>query len=424
MATPEEQEKDTSFLSAFSYALDQPLENIGTTLDAMGFEDAGKYLKDLTEAPENYESATEGFLNKNGFLFDVGFLPRAVVEQAGQLAGSIATRAGGAFLGGAVGSVGGPGGSAIGAVTGAILGPTLFESAQIAGPVALARAKANGRDEPNWEDWSGAGGTALGSGLLNAFGVYGIGKLNSTIYGSAIREGVTEGLQGLGEQIGSTLLTDAGLQIDPKAAVGEALIGGTVGGVAQTPSSIYANTRQEIEAEEVGETPLLPAPVAEEPIVEEPVVAEQPTTDEGPIILPPPPTDYSTISIRDVFTNAQNKALEGGRKTFIEGRSVPRLEEEFLSYNSGLNIYPYADVMETITKNLDQYGYSEDMNLKELADFTKLKLQDTYDDKFMESFDAYVNEPGKIEEYIENLRNRFSGDPDERVEEEFDVEML
>lgn len=423
MATPEEQEKDTSFLSAFSYALDQPLENIGTTLDAMGFEDAGKYLKDLTEAPENYESATEGFLNRNGFLFDVGFLPRAVVEQAGQLAGSIATRAGGAFLGGAVGSVGGPGGSAIGAVTGAILGPTLFESAQIAGPVALARAKANGRDEPNWEDWSGAGGTALGSGLLNAFGVYGIGKLNSTIYGSAIREGVTEGLQGLGEQIGSTLLTDAGLQIDPKAAVGEALIGGTVGGVAQTPSSIYANTRQEIEAEEVGETPLLPAPVAEEPIVEEPivaepVVAEQPTTDEGPIILPPPPTDYSTISIRDVFTNAQNKALEGGRKTFIEGRSVPRLEEEFLSYNSGLNIYPYADVMETLTKNLDQYGYSEDMNLKELADFTKLKLQDTYDDKFMESFDAYVNEPGKIEKYIENLRNRFS------PEEEFDVDDL
>ena len=105
----------------------------------------------------------------------------------------------------------------------------------------------------------------------------------------------------MGEQIGSTLLTDAGLQIDPKAAVGEGLIGGTVGGVAQTPSSIYASTRQEIEAEEVGETPLLPAPVAEEPIVEEPVVAEQPTTDEGPIILPPPPIDYERMSIRDVL---------------------------------------------------------------------------------------------------------------------------
>ena len=411
MATPEEQEKNTSLASAFLYALDQPLDNIGTTLDAMGFEDAGKYLKDLTEAPENYESATEGFLNRNGFGFDVGFLPRAVVEQAGQLAGSIAFRVAGGVAGGALA---GP----VGAITGAIAAPTLFEAAQIAGPVALARAKANGRDEPNWEDWSGAGGTALGSGLLNAFGVYGIGKLNSTIYGSALREGVTEGLQGLGEQIGSTLLTDAGLQIDPKAAAGEALIGGTVGGVAQTPSSIYASTRQEIEAEEVGETPLLPAPVAEEPIVEEPVVAEQPTTDEGPIILPPPPTDYSTMSIRDVFANAQDKSLEGDRKTFIEGRSVPRLEEEFLSYDSGLNVYPYADVIETLTKNLERYGDSPDMNLKELADFTKLNLQDTYDDKFMESFDAYVNEPGKIEAYIENLRNRFSPD------EEFDVEDL
>ena len=418
MATPEEQEKNTSLVSAFSYALDQPLENIGTTLDAMGFEDAGKYLKDLTEAPENYESATEGFLNRNGFGFDVGFLPRAVVEQAGQLAGSIAARVGFGAAGAAAGSIGGPGGSAIGAVTGAILGPTLFEAAQIAGPVALARAKANGRDEPNWEDWSGAGGTALGSGLLNAFGVYGIGKLNSTVYGSALREGVTEGLQGLGEQIGSTLLTDAGLQIDPKAAVGEGLIGGTVGGVAQTPSSIYASTRQEIEAEEVGETPLLPAPVAEEPIVEEPVVEEQPTTDEGPIILPPPPIDYERMSIRDVFANAQDKSLESDRSIFIEGRSTRRLEEEFLALDSGLNIYPYADVMETLTENLDRYGYSADMNLKELADFTKLKLQDKYDAKFMESFDAYVNEPGKIEAYIENLRNRFSAD------EEFDVKDL
>ena len=412
MATPEEQEKNTSLASAFSYALDQPLENIGTTLDAMGFEDAGKYLKDLIEAPENYESATEGFLNRNGFGFDVGFLPRAVVEQAGQLAGSIAARVAGGVAGGAIA---GP----VGAITGAIAAPTLFEAAQIAGPVALARAKANGRDEPNWEDWSGAGGTALGSGLLNAFGVYGIGKLNSTVYGSALREGVTEGLQGLGEQIGNTLLTDAGLQIDPKAAVGEGLIGGTIGGVAQTPSSIYASTRQEIEAEEVGETPLLPAPETEEPRqTEEPVVAEQPTTDEGPIILPPPPIDYERMSIRDVFANAQDKSLESDRSMFIEGRSTRRLEEEMLSYSFGLNIYPYADVMETLTENLDRYGYSADMNLKELADFTKLKLQDKYDAKFMESFDAYVNEPGKIEEYIENIRNRFSAD------EEFDVEDL
>ena len=89
-----------------------------------------------------------------------------------------------------------------------------------------------------------------------------------------------------------------------------------------------------------------------------------------------------------------------------------------MSYDSGLNIYPYADVMETLTKNLERFGYSSDMNLKNLADFTKLNLQDTYDDKFMESFDAYVNEPGKIEAYIENIRNRFS------PEEDFDVEDL
>ena len=81
----EEQEKDTSIASAFAYAADQPFENIGTTLQAMGFEDSGQYLKDLFEAPENYESATESFLNRNGLGYDVGFLPRAVIEQAGQL---------------------------------------------------------------------------------------------------------------------------------------------------------------------------------------------------------------------------------------------------------------------------------------------------------------------------------------------------
>ena len=419
MKQENQQEKDTSLLSAFVYALDQPLENIGTTLEAMGFEDAGQYLKDLTEAPDNYESATEGFLNKNGFGFDVSYLPRAVVEQAGQLAGSIATRIAGGVAGGAIG---GP----VGAITGAIAAPTLFEAAQIAGPVALARAKANGRDEPNWEDWSGAGGTALGSGLLNAFGVYGIGKLNSTIYGSALREGVTEGLQGLGEQIGSTLLTEAGLQVDPKAAVGEGLIGGTVGGVAQTPSSIYARTRQEIEAEEVGETPLLPAPVTEEPIVEEPVVAEQPTTDQEPITLPPPPTDYNTVTIRDLFTSAQEGeisnlgVLDSDLDRLFGARSIASLEEEFLEKDSGFNDFPRAEYMQALEKELKQKAEFRSLNegrdiVDDLAFSTLNNLTTKYEDKAADYFDEYIEDPDNMSRILDRY-----DEVDELTFEEFD----
>jgi len=516
----EEQEKDTSIASAFAYAADQPFENIGTTLQAMGFKDSGQYLKDLFEAPENYESATESFLNRNGLGYDVGFLPRAVIEQAGQLAGSIASR----IAGGAAGAaVGGP----VGAVAGAVLAPTLFEAAQIAGPVAIARAKANGRDEPNWEDWSGAGGTALGSGLLNAFGVYGIGKLNSTVLGSTLREGVTETSQGFVEQIGSSALTDTGLQLDPKAAFGEGLIGGTTGGVAQAPSSIYASTRQEIENEPLttDETPLLPAapvveeqqpiveePIVEEPIVEEPIVEEiqqnvettlaeleqefaslnSEETFEGYETIADPETkrakvladekrsnelkiqkeatqevlnllrvkrgglvenlslaqineliairveriqiaekaknseltseqktqgsqriaelrqrekelgvksqemelevDYSSMSISDIFANAPEE--------FIAGRSIPSLEEAFLerAENQSFSAYPVEEFNRALEAEV-----TELTGIENLAELTRLRLQDSYLDKGSELFDEKVVNTPFIEDLLDDV---------------------
>ena len=55
-------EEDTSFRSAISYGIDQPLENIGITLEALGAEGVGEWLRDLTDQPENYENATEDFI--------------------------------------------------------------------------------------------------------------------------------------------------------------------------------------------------------------------------------------------------------------------------------------------------------------------------------------------------------------------------
>ncbi len=223
-------------LRAFRYGIDQPTENVATTLEALGFDTQAKAARELIDAPEDYESYAAKFINEGGKGFDFSALPLATVEQAGQLGGSILSRMAGAGIGTLAGGV-------PGAVAGALIGPGLFEAIQIAGPVALERARNNGRTEPNWEDWSGALSTSAFSGALNAFGVQGIGRLNSTIVGSTVREGVTEGLQGVTEQVGGTGLTQAGLQIDPKQAIGEALIGGTAGGTAQVPTSAIQNIR-------------------------------------------------------------------------------------------------------------------------------------------------------------------------------------
>jgi hypothetical protein len=228
-------------LRALRYGIDQPTENVATTLEALGFDTQAKAARELIDAPEDYESYAAKFINEGGEGFDFSALPLATVEQAGQLGGSILSRLAGA----GIGSIAGPGG----ALAGAFLGPGLFEAVQIAGPVALERARNNGRTEPNWEDWSGALSTSAFSGVLNAVGVQGIGRLNSVAKTAAggVQEGVTEGLQGLTEQVGSTGLTEAGLQIDPKQVLGEAILGTSAGTSVQAPIAATQAAPQAIE---------------------------------------------------------------------------------------------------------------------------------------------------------------------------------
>ena len=242
-------EKDTSLSSAFRYAVDQPLENMATTFQALGMKEWETFMRDLVEEPENYEAAAGRFINAQDKGFKWEYFPRAVFEQAGQIAGSLATRVGG----GAAGSfVGGP----VGMAVGALLGPALFEAVQIAGPVAMERASRADppRAEPNWEDWSGALGTAAASGVLNAIGVKNVGVLNNIGKGAlkqagkqivkgGVSEGVTEGLQGLTEQIGGTARTAQGLEIDPKAAVGEGFLGLGAGTGTQVGTEIVQDAR-------------------------------------------------------------------------------------------------------------------------------------------------------------------------------------
>ena len=244
---PENTGPDTSYRGAIRSAFDQPLENLATTSRMLGGNGIADFLSGAVDAPQNYESATTGFMNEDGTFYDFSYLPRAAVEQAGQFAGSVGTRAAGALLGGAAGSFVPGVGNITGAAVGAFAGPALFEGLQLLGPVAQQRAENNGRETPNAEDWLGALGTAGASGAMNAIAPGMSGFLRKVIV-----EGGTEGLQSLTEQAGGTLGTDVGLQVDLKQAGAEAILGGSAAGIVDAP---FAAVRSKSEAnKKVAET--------------------------------------------------------------------------------------------------------------------------------------------------------------------------
>ena len=168
------QDEGTSFAKeigqlgpAFIESIGRPLESMGETAEALGMSGIASALKGAITEPENYESASSSFAEpKPGDSSFLGFAwqyaPRAAVEQAGQLVGSMATRAAGGLAGAPLGPAG--------IATGAFLGPAIFEAAQIIGPVAKERAMNNGREVPNGQDLAVGTLTALGSGALNAIG--------------------------------------------------------------------------------------------------------------------------------------------------------------------------------------------------------------------------------------------------------------
>ncbi len=218
--------------NAFRANVDPILEGVGTTAEVFGAEGLGQGLKNLTEMPEGYVSSTDQFMNADeDGSFAWRHLPGAIGEQAGQFAGSIASRAIGAAGGGALGSMAGPGGAAAGATIGGFTGPAAFEAMQILGPVAMERAKNNGRSEPNMEDLMGAAATASASGALNALAPGAQGFVRRFLL-----EGATEGAQSLAQQTGETLATEKGFEVDLRQALGEGIIG--MGSAAAVDSSI------------------------------------------------------------------------------------------------------------------------------------------------------------------------------------------
>ena len=289
-STPNPEDAPVSGLyDQFSAGLESNTELPGQTVEALGktaqnedVQGAGKWLRDLTSQPDNFVSASDRFINpKPGdsyvdpiLGFGWGNAPGAAAEVGGQLAGDLTVRGGSSAALGGLGAaggfaVGGPAGAAAGftggAATGAFAGPALLEFMRVAGPVAIERAKNNGRDVPTWEDWQVAAAAGGVSGILNSIGIKGIGKLNTglpdigtktitQVVGTgakesgkkAITEGVTETGQSVAQQTGETLGTDKGLEIDLKQAVGEGILGAGAGGVIDASRNAWPSAALDI----------------------------------------------------------------------------------------------------------------------------------------------------------------------------------
>lgn len=264
----------------------QTVEALGKTAQNQKVQEAGAWLRHLTTQPQNFVSASDRFINpKPGdsyvdpiMGFGWGNAPGAAAEVGGQLAGDLTVRAGSSAALGALGTIGGaaagPGGAVAGGVggaaTGALAGPAVLEFMRVAGPVAIERAKNNGREVPTWEDWQAAAATAGLAGALNAIGIKGIGKLNAGIGAvgkksatgvvteaaketgkKALTEGVTEAGQSVVQQAGETAFTDKGLQIDLKQAVGEGILGTGAGGVIDAGRNIRPTVRTALDVRSV-----------------------------------------------------------------------------------------------------------------------------------------------------------------------------
>lgn len=226
------------------------VEGVANTADIVGATGAGGSLhgavdQEALNAPTSNAAVSKAWHDGN-YGQVLSNLPGAVGEAIPQLAGQVASAAGGAAIGSAVG----PGGTVAGFAAGAA-GDALFGVVTQAGDIAKARAKADGRTEPNAEDIAIAVGS---SGVLGALDRIGLGKMAGGVLASAVKNtlgrgaagrvatgigsgvihGATDAVQSVGQQAAQTVDTAQGLTINPDEIATQALVGagtrGALGG--------------------------------------------------------------------------------------------------------------------------------------------------------------------------------------------------
>lgn len=255
-------EPDTSMLSGLKQSFADAVAPIGTTATEVGkvtgsdtLQSIGSGVSKVAETMQQpgYEYAEPHVLNPSASDKQIGgigyeYIPRAIAERAGGLAGSLAARAGGA----AVGSVAGPAGT----VAGALAGPAILGVVQTIGPSVLERAKNAGHKTPTAEDWEWALGEAGIVGGLSAYGIKDIGVLNTSLLKTFGKQEVSNILQRITHQVATTADTPGGTQVDPRAAV----ISGTLDTGAGMTADVAARTAR-------AAAPVInPAPAADDPV--------------------------------------------------------------------------------------------------------------------------------------------------------------
>ena len=237
---------DTSFLSALKYGADQGTENFASTLEAGSMLTGDQNLKGMAkdargaiEAPKNYKPSN--FANSGvGEWYDPrdynwSDAPRAIAETVPQMAATAASAVTGATLG----SVAGPGGALAGGFLGAA-GPEILTTF---GPIALERAKAKGKAEPDMEDWLYAAGGSAVSGLISGLSGPGLGRLNSELMKTSVKGGLkklgtefgTEAAQDVTQQVANTAQTPNGVNVDLKQSMAAGTLGAGARAVTGAP---------------------------------------------------------------------------------------------------------------------------------------------------------------------------------------------
>ncbi len=266
---------DTSFWGAVRQAIATPISGMAETAQVAGalmgsdiVSAAGRKAQGAAEAiaPDNYKSAGSEFAD----TFNPTLLPRAIIEQLGQIGGSLLARG----VGAAIGSAAGPKGTVVGGVA----GPALFAAAQIVGPVARERAKNDGREEVTKEDLAYALGTAGVSGALDSYATRFLpggdkvaAAFKQRLRNAILGEGLTETAQSVTEQVGGTVATERGLDVSPKQALAEGVIGAGAGGVATTAAEPLVRRGQQPAAPgaQTAQQPATPAQDTPPPSAEE-----------------------------------------------------------------------------------------------------------------------------------------------------------
>ncbi len=232
-------------LSALQHGLRQGAQGVGATARVLGdaldndwLRRQGNTLTDAVPEPRGYVPSSPALVQaiRDGRFGDAaGHLPGAIAEAVPAMG---ATMAAGAL------------GSAVGGPVGGLAAAGLASGAQTFGPVAEERAAHDGVAASDPENMLAAAGTTAASAALDAVGARGAGRALaaprgvSGRVGAALhatrREGITEGAQQAVEQVGTSLGTRDGLQMDPAEIAAAAATGAGAGGMVRLPGAVVA----------------------------------------------------------------------------------------------------------------------------------------------------------------------------------------